>query len=282
MSESAYRRKKSFSLKKVFIHALLIIGVLFTVFPFIWMMITSLKTNAESIMVPMVFFPKVPQWGNYGAVLKTLPYGSFYYNTVVSTVVKTASQLLLCSMAAYAFARIEFPHKNKIFILVLSVLMVPSQIYILPQYLIIKNLKLLNTLSALIIPGLFSAFGTFLLRQFFMSIPKELDEAAIIDGCNHFQIYWHILMPLAKPGLTALAIFTALYCWNDLMWPLMVNNSVDKLTLSAGLALLQGQHYTNYPKLMAGSLLAIWPMIVIFMIFQKAFVEGIALTGSKN
>lgn len=268
--------------KKLLIHIVLISGILITVLPFLWMVLTSFKTLGESTQIPPVIFPKKVMWENYFKVLKTLPFTTFYMNTIISTIAKTAGQILLCSMAAYAFARIQFPFKNLIFIIVLSILMVPGQIFLLPQYMIMQKLHLLNTLRALIIPGLFSAFGTFLLRQFFMTLPKELEEAAIIDGCNHFKIYWKVMMPLAKPGLTALGIFTALWSWNDLMWPLIVNTSTEKMTLSAGLASLQGQHTTNFPVVMAGAVLAIWPMILLFTIFQKAFVEGISFTGSKG
>jgi len=263
------------------IHLVLIIGALFMVGPFLWMILTSLKTLGESAMVPPVIFPEKLQWNNYSDVVATLPFIKFYWNTIVTTIAKAVGQLVFCSLAAYAFARIEFPGRNLLFVLTLSVLMVPGQVYLLPQFLIMKDLGWLNSLQALIVPGLFSAFGTFLLRQFFMSLPKELEEAAKLDGCNHFQIYWHIMLPLARSGLIALAIFVTLWSWNDFLWPLIVNSSPNKMTLSVGLASLQGQHGTNYPVLMAGSLLAIWPMIVVFMIFQRQFVEGISLTGSK-
>lgn len=267
--------------KKFFIHLVLILGVVVTVTPFIWMLLTSLKTLGESTQVPPVIFPKKAMWSNYLEVLKTLPFKQFYLNTIISTVFKTVGQLIFCSMAAYAFARINFPLRNIIFVLILSVLMVPGQIFLLPQYMIIQKLGLLNSITALILPGLFSAFGTFLLRQFFMTLPDELEEAAILDGCNHFQIYWKIMMPLAKPGLVSLAVFTALWSWNDLMWPLIVNTATEKLTLSAGLASLQGQHGTNFPLLMSGSVMTVLPMLVLFIIFQKQFIEGIAFTGGK-
>ncbi|WP_055668959.1 carbohydrate ABC transporter permease [Desnuesiella massiliensis] len=267
--------------KKFFIHLVLILGVVVTVTPFIWMLLTSLKTLGESTQVPPVIFPKKAMWSNYLEVLKTLPFKQFYLNTIISTVFKTVGQLIFCSMAAYAFARINFPLKNIIFVLILSVLMVPGQIFLLPQYMIIQKLGLLNSITALILPGLFSAFGTFLLRQFFMTLPDELEEAAILDGCNHFQIYWKIMMPLAKPGLVSLAVFTTLWSWNDLMWPLIVNTATEKLTLSAGLASLQGQHGTNFPLLMSGSVMTVLPMLVLFIIFQKQFIEGIAFTGGK-
>jgi multiple sugar transport system permease protein len=144
------------------------------------------------------------------------------------------------------------------------------------------NLGWLNTLQALIVPGVFSAFGTFLLRQFFMSLPVELEEAAKLDGANHFQIYWRVMLPLAKAGMIALAIITIRWSWNDLLWPLIVINSPDKMVLSAGIASLQGQYLTNYPVLMAGAALATWPMVVMFFMFQRYFVEGIALTGTKG
>lgn len=282
MTESVREYKKRIDYSKLLIHIALIIGVIFTIVPFLWMILTSFKTLGESTQVPPVIIPKGFNLKNYREALSILPFGSFYFNTIVSTIVKTVGQLVFCSMAAYAFARIEFPFKNVIFLIVLSVLMVPSQIFLLPQYMIMQKLGLLDSITALILPGLFSAFGTFLLRQFFMTLPKELEEAAILDGCNHFQIYYKIMLPLAKSGLVALAIFTLLYCWNDLMWPLIVNSSVEKMPLSAGLASLQGQHSTNYPVLMAGSIMAIWPMIVAFVIFQKSFIEGIAFTGSKS
>ncbi|MCG8500028.1 MAG: carbohydrate ABC transporter permease [Firmicutes bacterium] len=268
--------------QKVFIHILLIGGAVLTLVPFLWMVLTSLKTMTEAVQVPPIIFPERFRWENYEKALSILPFGKFYYNTIVSTAWRTIGQILFCSMAAYAFARIEFPAKETIFLILLSVLMVPGQIFLIPQYLIISKIGLLNTVTALVLPGLFSAFGTFLLRQFFMTFPKSLEEAAILDGCNHFRIYWNVMMPLAVPGLVALAIFTILAGWNDLMWPLIVNTSMDKMTLSAGLASLQGQHLTDYPVLMAGAIAAIWPMILIFILFQRSFVEGIAITGTKG
>jgi multiple sugar transport system permease protein len=185
-------------------------------------------------------------------------------------------------MAAYAFARLDFPFKNVLFILLLSVLMVPGQVFLIPQYLIVQKLGLLDSIPALFLPGLFSAFGTFLLRQFFMSIPEEIEEAAIIDGCSRVKIFFTIILPLSKSALISLSIFSLLYGWNSLLWPLIINTSTEKMTLSAGLASLSGQHSTNYPLMMAGSFLAVIPLIILFLIFQKQFIEGIALSGSKS
>lgn len=269
------------NLNRAVIHFILLIGIFITVFPFVWMVLTSFKTLAESMLIPPVIFPKVFNFDNYKAALDILPFKVFYVNTVVSTVFITAGQLIICSMAAYAFARIDFPLKNIIFIMVISVLMVPSQVFLLPQFILMSKLKLLNTITALILPNLFNAFGTFLLRQFFMTLPRELDEAARIDGCSHFSIYFRIMLPLARSGLAALAIFSVLFAWNNLMWPLVVNGSTNKMTLSVGLALLVGQNTKNYPQLMAGSVMAVWPMIVLFAIFQKQFIQGIAFSGTK-
>ncbi|SRR5579885_1403804 len=276
------RARRPKVLPSLLTHGVLLIGACWFAGPFIWMLLTSVKTLSETTQVPPVLFPAVPQWGNYTQVTATLPFITFYVNTILVAAGRTLGQLLFCSLAAYAFARIEFPGRNILFLLILTVLMVPSYVFLLPQYLIMQDLKWLNSLQALIVPGLFSAFGTFLLRQFFLGLPKELDEAAKIDGANHLQIYWRVILPLAKPALTALAIFTMVWSWNDLMWPLIVNSAIDKMTLAVGLASLQGEHFTDFPLLMAGAVLATWPMIVLFICLQKYFIEGIAITGIRG
>ena len=202
--------------------------------------------------------------------------------SILSAFITTVVQIVFCSMAGYAFARIEFPFKNFIFVLLLSVLMVPGQIFLLPQYQLIQKMGLLNTIPALFLPNLFSAFGTFLLRQFFMSMPQELEDAAIVDGCNRFQIFGRIMVPLIQPGIAALTIFTFKFAWNDFMWPLIVNNSMDKLILGPALSTLQGQYTTQYPMQMAGAVLAVIPLVVIFFIFQKQFIESVATSGIKG
>ncbi|MGL4644536.1 MAG: carbohydrate ABC transporter permease [Vagococcus fluvialis] len=267
---------------KLVVHALLIIGSVMMVFPFVWMVLTALKTNPEAVAIPPTFFAENPQWSNFTKIFTELNFGQFYLNTFISTIVITVGQVFFCSMAAYAFARLEFPFKNALFILLLSVLMVPGQVFLIPQYLIVQKLGLLDSIPALFLPGLFSAFGTFLLRQFFMSIPEEIEEAAIIDGCSRVKIFFTIILPLSKSALISLSIFSLLYGWNSLLWPLIINTSTEKMTLSAGLASLSGQHSTNYPLMMAGSFLAVIPLIILFLIFQKQFIEGIALSGSKS
>jgi multiple sugar transport system permease protein len=195
---------------------------------------------------------------------------------------RCVGSVFFSATAAYAFARLRFPLRNTLFVLVLIQMMVPGQIFILPQYLIVSHLGLQDTVTALVIPGVVSTFGTFLLRQFFLNISKELEEASILDGCSIWQTFWFIMLPLAKSGLVSVGIFTALFAWKDLMWPLVVNISIDKMTLSSGLVTLMGQYSVDYPELMAGSLITIVPMIVLFLIFQKQFVEGIVTTGIKG
>ena len=274
--------KSKSNTKKLFIHLALLLGVGITVFPFLWMVLTSFKTVGEAMQIPPTFFPKKFLTDAYAQIVTALPFARVYLNTIISTVVTPVVQVMFCSMAAYAFARIDFPLKNVIFVLILSVLMVPGQIFLIPQYQIIQKLGLLDTIPALFLPNLFSAFGTFLLRQFFMSLPKELEEAALLDGCNRFQIFGKIMLPLVKPGIVALVIFTAKFAWNDFMWPLIVNSDPAKMTLAPALSLLKGQYATNYPAQMAGAVLAVIPMIVLFFIFQKQFIEGVAQSGIKG
>ena len=268
--------------KKLFFHLALLLGVGVTVFPFLWMVLTSFKTVGEAMQIPPTFFPKQFLVAAYGQIITALPFARVYLNTIISTVVTTIVQVMFCSMAAYAFARIEFPFKNVIFVLILSVLMVPGQIFLIPQYQIIQKLGLLDTIPALFLPNLFSAFGTFLLRQFFMSLPKELEEAAFLDGCSRYQIFWKIMLPLTKPGIVSLVIFTAKFAWNDFMWPLIVNTSPKMMTLGPALSTLEGQYTTKYPMQMAGAVMAVIPIIVLFFIFQKQFIEGVAQSGIKG
>ncbi|MEZ3487458.1 MAG: carbohydrate ABC transporter permease [Lachnospiraceae bacterium] len=274
--------KSKANVKKLLIHLVLLLGVGITVFPFLWMVLTSFKTVGEAMQIPPTFFPEKLRTEAYTQIISALPFARVYVNTIISTVVTTVVQVLFCSMAAYAFARIEFPFKNVIFVLLLSVLMVPGQIFLIPQYQIIQKMGLLDTIPALFLPNLFSAFGTFLLRQFFMSLPKELEEAALLDGCNRYQIFWRIMLPLTKPGIVSLVIFTAKFAWNDFMWPLIVNTSPKMMTLGPALSTLQGQYTTKYPMQMAGAVMAVIPIIVLFFIFQKQFIEGVAQSGIKG
>ena len=276
-------KTKKLNINHLIVHLILLAGVAVVVFPFLWMILTSFKTSGEAMKIPPTIFPeKFVTTAYHTIVSSAIPFGTVYMNTIISTVVTTIVQIAFCSMAGYAFGRIDFPFKNAIFVLILSVLMVPGQIFLIPQDQIIQKMGLLDTIPALFMPNLFSAFGTFLLRQFFMSLPKELEEAAIVDGCGRFRIFGQIMLPLVKPGIVALAIFTIKFAWNDFMWPLIVNTSMEKMTLGPALSTLQGQYTTEYPMQMAGAVLAVVPLIVIFFLFQKQFIEGVAQSGIKG
>lgn len=264
------------------VHALLILGAVVMVFPFLWQVLTAFKTFAGSVQVPPQLIPSPWEFGNFAKVFDSMPFALMFFNSVALTVGRTLGQVVLCTMAGYAFARIPFRGRNALFVVFLSVLMVPSQLYLLPQYEIVQSLGWLNSLQGLVIPGIFSAFGTFLMRQFFLSMPAELEEAARIDGANVWQTFWKIMLPLAKPGIVALTVFTVLWSWNDLLWPLVITTDPSRMPLSVGLSQLVGLHGTDYPVLMAGALLASLPMLITFVILQKQFIQGIAFSGTKG
>lgn len=276
------KNKQIVNKQHLLIYALLLLGSILMVFPFIWSISTSFKTLTESLAFPPTLLPNSWDFKNYVDVWTTLPFLSFFKNTVLMVVFRVLFSTIFSAMAGYAFARIRSRWMDMLFIIVLLPMMIPGQVFVLPQYLLISKFGLTNTVLALIVPGIASTFGTFLMRQFFMSVPTEIEEAAILDGCNYGQMFIKVMLPLAKAPLVSLSIFTALFAWKDLMWPLIVNMSPDKMPLSSGLALLQGQFTTNYPQLMAGSVIATIPMIILYLIFQKQFIQGIASTGSKN
>lgn len=262
------------------IHVVLILVSITMLVPFIWMALTAFKTSTEATSVnPFVIFPAVWQTDNFKRVIDNMNFLQLYINTILLIVGRVAAAVLTATMAAYAFARLNFKGKNFMFSLVLFQMMVPGQIFIIPQYLMVSKMGLLDTVFALIFPGLVTAFGTFLLRQAYLGLPKDLEEAARLDGCNIGQTFLYIMAPLTRSGMVALGIFTAVFAYKDLMWPMICNKTV--MPLSAALAKMQGQYTNNYPQLMAASLLACVPMIVIYLIFQKQFIEGIATSGGK-
>ena len=274
---------KQTSIKQtIWIHFFLILVALGMIVPFVWMVLTSFKSVTESTqMNPFHFFPS--QWliSNYTEAIRTNNFPILYFNTIMMMLWRIFSSVMFSAMAAYAFARLEFPGRNVLFGLVLFQMMVPPQLFVIPQYLMIDQLGMRNSIFALVFPGIVSAFGTFLLRQFFVGLPRELEESAKLDGCNIGQTFFKIMLPLAKSGLIALAIFTALFAFKDLLWPLIINSNADKATLSSALSKIQGAYSVNYPQLMAASVLAIWPMVTLYIIFQKQFIQGIATSGGK-
>ena len=259
----------------------LIIGALIMIFPFVWMILTSLKTVPESMKVPPTIFPEEVVIGNFGDAMKSLPFLKLYLNTGLMIFFRVICAVAFSSMAGYAFAMLEFRGKKLLFGIVLVQMSLPSQIFIIPQYQMVAHMGLANTIFALVFPGIVSAFGVFFLRQTYMGIPKEIGEAAYLDGCNQWQTFYKVMFPLTGTSVAALTIFTAVFAYSDLMWPLVVNSDLNMMTLSSGLATLRGQFTTNFPVLMAGSLLAMLPMVVLYLIFQRQFIEGIASTGGK-
>jgi multiple sugar transport system permease protein len=263
-------------------HAVLSLGAVAMVFPFAWQVMTAFKTLPEAVRVPPSVLPESWNWAGFQQVFTAVPFGEMLTNSLLNTAGRTLGQLVFCSLAAYAFARLQFRGKNVLFAVFLSVLMVPPQLLVLPQHEIMQKLGLLNSVPALFLPGMFSAFGTFLLRQFFLALPRELEEAARIDGAGPLRIFWSIMLPLVRPALAALAVITAMWSWNDLLWPLVVNTDPAKAPVSAGLISLEGQFMTNWPVLMAGSVIASLPMLLLYVLLQRHFVQGIALSGSKG
>ena len=260
-------------------YAFFIIG--FMIFPFVWMFLTSFKTVEESMMIPPTILPESWRLDSFKKALDSLPFLALYKNTFLLIFWRVVCAVAFSSMAGYAFAKLNFPGKNILFSIVLIQMMLPSQIFITPQYQMLARLGLTNTVFALVFPGLVSAFGTFFLRQAYLAIPNEVAEAAYLDGCNQWQTFTMIMAPLTKASMAALAVFTAVFAYGDLMWPLIVNTDLNMMTLSSGLATLRGQFSTDFPTLMAGSLLAMIPMVILYLIFQKQFIEGVAMTGGK-
>lgn len=266
-------------LQLVAAYAALSIGSLWALFPFLWMVSTSLKSDSQVLIYPPVWFPSPPIWGNYAEVMRLLPFGRFLVNTMVVAVTVTILELITSSFAAYAFARLRFPGRDKLFLLYLATLMIPGQVTIIPNFLVMSWLGWVDTYMALIIPAAFSAFGTFLLRQFFLSIPPELEQAARIDGCSYFGIYRHIILPLSGPALATLAVFAFMTQWNAFLWPLIVTNKETMRTLTVGIRYFGDDAPGQFNYLMAGTVMSIIPILIVFLVLQRYFVRGVALTG---
>lgn len=266
---------------QILVYAALGAGAILMIFPFLWMLLTSFKSAGESVQIPPTILPK--QWltENYTRALESLPFLRLYLNTILLILFRVICAVAFSSAAGFAFAKLNFKGKNLLFSLVIVQMMLPSQIFIIPQYQMLAKMGMTNTIFALVFPGLVSAFGTFFLRQAYMGIPDELGEAAYLDGCSKWQTFTKVMMPLTKASMAALTIFTAVFAYADLMWPLIANTDLNMMTLSAGLSTLRGQFTTNYPVLMAGSMLAMVPMVILYLVFQKQFIEGIAMTGGK-
>lgn len=254
-------------------------GALAMLLPFAWMVSTSLKTPGEVFAYPVVWLPQPPQWQNYAQVVEQVPIGRYYINSVFVAVSATLLELLTASAAAFAFARLRFPGRDAVFMLYLATLMIPGQVTLIPSFLLIRTLGWYDTYQALILPGAVSAFSTFLLRQYFRTVPLDLDEAARIDGASSFQIWLRVIMPLSVPALVTLAIFSFLGQWNSFLWPLIVTNSVELRTLPVGLAAFQGEFAVQWQLLMAATVIALAPVIVLYAVGQRWISEGLATTA---
>ncbi len=264
------------------IHFVLIICSITMLVPFLWMILTSFKTLSEATSVnPFVIFPSSWNFDSFVSVWKNYNFLYLYKNTILMIFWRVVCAVLTATLAGYAFGRLNFPGKNFLFSLILIQMMVPSQIFIIPQYVMVTALGWTNTVAGLVFPGVVTAFGTFLLKQGYQGLPKELEEAAAIDGCSIPQRFLRIMAPLTRSSMVSLGIFTAVFAYKDLMWPMIVCTEVEHTTLSAGLAKMQGQYSSNYPELMAAALMACIPMIVLYLVFQKQFIQGIATSGSK-
>lgn len=260
---------------------LTVVGVLM-VMPFVWMLSTSLKDAGAVFSYPPQWIPNPVVWQNYVSAWNSAPFGRFFFNSMFVACGVTFGQVFTSSLAAYAFARIEFPGRDRLFFVYLGTMMIPGQVTMIPVFSILKQIGWLDTYKALIIPAIFTAYGTFMLRQFFLTIPKELEEAAVMDGFNRWEIYYKIILPLSKPALATLSTFVFLGSWNEFMWPLIVTSSLEMKTLPVGLQAFQGMYSTDWTLLMAASTIVLIPVLIVYMFNQRFMTKGIVMTGLKG
>ena len=265
----------------VLIHVALIAGALVMIVPFLWMLTLSLKPAALTHQPPYLI-PTRFELANYEAAWQAAPFARYYFNSIVMTAGIVLGQVLLSSLAAYAFARLRFPGREVLFLVFLATMMVPFHVILIPSYLIIDRLGWNDSYAALIVPRMVSAFGIFLLRQYYQGIPRELDEAAMIDGASRLGIWWRIILPLSGPGLATLGIFAFMFAWNDFLWPLVVINDPNMRTVQLGLAMFQGRYGTQWTLLMAGTVTATLPTLLVFLFGQRWFIQSVAQSGVKG
>ncbi len=261
------------------LHLVLIIGSLIMLLPFFWMVSTSFKQPSELFTYPPTWIPENLEWSNYEDAMTSMPFDRFYFNSVFVASTVTIIQILTSSLAAFAFARLKFKGRDKIFTLYIAALMIPFPVLLIPNFIIVNRLDWLDTYWALIIPPAFSAFSTFLLRQHFMTLPLDLDESARIDGASSLRIWWSVIMPLSKTAIAAISILVFLGSWNDFLWPLVVTNSDAMQTVPVGLNSFQGQYGVKWNLLMAAAVVAMLPVITVYAFAQKWFIRGITMSG---
>jgi multiple sugar transport system permease protein len=263
-------------------HAVLIVGAVFMVIPFIWMISTSLKTEDQVFVMPPVWLPPNPVFSNYARLFETVPFGRYLFNSAFVSITVMAGELITSSISAFAFARLQFWGRDKIFAMYLATLMIPFHVRLIPIFLVMKFLGWLDTYWVLTIPHIFTVYGVFLFRQFFLTIPQELEDAARIDGCGHLRVLFNIILPLSGPVVATLAVFSFLAQWNDFLWPLIMTSSQSMRVLSVGLAQLQNEYFTLWTLLMAGAVVSLIPTLLLFLFAQKYFVQGITISGMKG
>ncbi|ACE94593.1 probable sugar ABC transporter, permease protein (plasmid) [Rhizobium etli CIAT 652] len=273
---------RKITVKTVLLYAIVITVTVVMLMPFAWMLSASLKLSRDVFAFPIEWIPSQPQWHNYVDIWTKIPLAIFIYNTSKLTIIVTLLQLLTSSFAAYAFAKLNFPYKNTLFLGYIATIAMPWQVYMVPQFLLMREFGLNNTHLALICLQAFTAFGVFLMRQFYMSIPTELCEAARIDGMNEYQIWARIMLPLSKPALSTLTIFTFVSTWNDFLGPMIYLTKTELKTVQIGLRMFISQYSAEYGLIMAASVVALVPVLVVFLALQRFFVEGIASTGLKG
>jgi ABC-type glycerol-3-phosphate transport system permease component len=262
-------------------YVLLAIGGVVMIVPFLWMLTTSLKTPGAALTVPPEIIPSQPTLDSYRRVLETVPLARMFGNSLVVTAISVTSQLVTSLLAAYAFARMQWRGRNVVFLLYLATLMVPSQVTITPLFIMMQRLGWVDTYQGIFAPGLVSAFGVFLLRQAMLSVPREYEEAAFLDGGNHWVVFRHVVVPMVGPAIATLAVFAMMSSWNSFLWPLFITRDERLMTLPVGLALLHGRFTTDWSMVMAGAVISITPIIIAYLIAQRAFVRGVALSGLK-
>jgi len=272
----------------IFVYVVLSVGAFSMIVPFVWMISTSFKSLNDVFVFPPQWIPDPIRWENYPKLFQLFNFGRYYLNSIIVTVGRMTGMFITSTLAGYAFARLRFPGRNILFFMLLSTLMIPFAALLVPTFELMKNLHWINTYWALIIPQGLGAFGgafnVFLLRQFFLTIPKELEESAIIDGAGPFRVFWSVMLPLVKPALATLAIFSFTSAWGDFLYPLIVTNTDNMKVLSLGIAGFRGlrEGMTQWPLMMAASTVSIVPTVLVFLLAQKYFIEGIAMTGLKE
>lgn len=280
MLTKSYRRKTQIQHGILFV-VLLAAGLTMLV-PFFWTLSSSFKFDKEIFEYPIKWIPEIFRFSNYEEVWTRLPFFTYYLNTIKLSLIVTAGQIVTCSLAAYSFSKMEYPGRDKIFLCYLATMMVPWHAIMIPQFMIIKGLGLYNSHWSIIVMNFFSAFGVFLLRQFMLGIPLELSEAARIDGCGELKIYSRIIMPMCKPGIATLVVFTFNFMWNDYMGPMIYLNNDKLKTIQLGLAAFRTEYGAEYGLIMAGTVCALLPMVLIYCVAQKYLIEGIAFSGLKG